>query len=462
MNSWISAEEIDVKTESSDLNSKQLLDSLARLPAPEKYWVGFSGGADSTALLQAMWECREKLPAPFQAVHFHHGLQDAADAWQDHCDSFCRERDIPFLAEKLKIDSASRSSPEEEARNCRYRAVASLLGDQEMYLTAHHSEDQAETLFLNLMRGSGIEGLAGIPVLRNLEKGWVARPLLDRNRADLEQFLSTRDIGWLTDPSNEDTAFDRNYLRQELFPLLEQRWPGLVRRLSRTARNARITASAMAIFIENQSGDLIRDRFKMPLQKLLELEPEMQSLIVRQWLRRYEISVLPETRLREFLDQLAGAQLTSQAEVQWEDWMIKRYQRDLWLHRRKPFADCPEVKWQSGMEVDLGPDSGSLHLLGKTVEIPGSWLVRGRREGDRIRMLPNGPSHRIKQFFQSAFVPPWLRSGIPLLEWDGEPVALGDWVFGYKLQNWLFENDLQYQWRPTDAVLDRVRTDCQR
>jgi tRNA(Ile)-lysidine synthase len=451
-----------VKPQQSNFGSQHLLDSLVHLPAPEKYWIGFSGGADSTALLQAIWECREKLPVPIHAVHFHHGLQDAADAWQDHCGTFCRERDIPFLSEKLDIPSGSKRSPEEESRNCRYRSVANILGDQEMYLTAHHAEDQAETLFLNLMRGSGIEGLAGIPVLRNLEKGWVARPLLDMHRVDLEQFLEARGMDWLTDPSNEDTAFDRNYLRQELFPLLEQRWPGLVRRLSRTARNARITATAMAMFIENQSGDLIRDKTKMPLQKLLELEPEMQTLIVRQWLRRHEVSVLPEIRLREFLDQLAGSQLTNQAEVQWEDWMIKRYQRDLWLHRRKPFLACPDVKWRNTMEVDLGPDSGCLRLVGDPVSIPDSWLVRARKEGDRIRLLPNGPSHKIKQFFQSAFVPPWLRSGIPVLEWDGEPVALGDWVFSHRLQNWLFENDLEFQWCPADAVLARVRTDCQR
>ena len=451
-----------MKSDPSDFNSQHVLNSLARLPAPEKYWIGFSGGADSTALLLAMWECREQLPAPIHAVHFHHGLHDEADAWADHCGSFCRERDVPFQSEKLEIVPIKRSSQEQEARNCRYRAVANILGDQHMYLTAHHAEDQAETLFLNLMRGSGIEGLAGIPVLRNLENGWVARPLLDRHRVDLERYLEARGINWLTDSSNEDTAFDRNYLRHDLFPQLEQRWPGLVRRLSRTARNARVSAAAMAIFIENQSGDLIRDKLKMPLQKLLELDPEMQTLIVRQWLRRHEVPVLPEARLREFLDQLAGSELTSQAEVQWEDWMIKRYQRDLWLHRRKPFMACPEIEWQSGMELELGPDSGCLRLVGDPVTLPGAWLVRSRKEGDRIRLLPNGPSHKIKQFFQSAFVPPWLRPGIPVLEWEGETMALGDWIICPRLANWLFENDLEYQWQPSDSVLARVRSDCQR
>jgi tRNA(Ile)-lysidine synthase len=451
-----------VNRQEADFDSPDLLDSLARLPNPKKYWVGFSGGADSTALLQAIHECRDRLDVPIHAVHFHHGLQQAADAWQEHCDAFCKARDIPLLSRKLEIDFSGRSSPEEEARNSRYRAVAEILGDAEMYLTAHHAEDQAETLFLNLMRGSGIEGLAGIPVLRNLENGWVARPLLDRSRPELERFLERRTIPWLNDPSNEDTSFDRNYLRQELFPVLEKRWPGLGKRLFRTARNARITAGAMAMFIESQSGDLIRDRLKMPLSKLLDLEPEMQTLILRQWLRRHEVPVLPEARLREFLDQLAGSRIDSRAEVQWEGWMIKRYQLDLWMHRRQPIQACPSKKWKQGRKLAIGPDSGSLRLLGEAVEVPPGWKARARQSGDRIRLLPDGPSYKLKQFFRSAMIPPWLRSGIPVLEWDGEPVALGDWVIGYRLQNWLLENGLKYQWRPSDPVLSRIRSDCQR
>lgn len=451
-----------MKSEPSVFDSRQLLNALERLPKARTYWVGFSGGADSTALLQAMWEAREQLPAPVRAIHFHHGLQASADEWQQHCSRFCQERDIPFQSERLELGQAGRSSQEEKSRNSRYRAVARVLKDKEMYLTAHHAEDQAETLFLNLMRGSGVEGLAGIPVLRNLERGWVARPLLDCRRGQLEQYLLDRDIDWLNDPSNTDTGFDRNYLRQSLFPLLEERWPGVIKRLSRTARNARITATAMAVFIESQSGDLIRDRIKMPLQKLLGLEPEMQTLIVRQWLRRHEVPVLPEARLREFLEQLAGAEPGNQAEVQWEDWMMKRYQLDIWLHRRKPFMTCPDVAWTSGMKVDLGPDLGRLLLKGKNVEIPSAWQVRSRDSRDKIRVRPEGPRRKLKQLFQSALIPPWLRPGIPVLVWDDEPVAVGDWVIAHRLQTWLYQNDLKLKWQPADPILARLRMDCQR
>ena len=116
-----------MKSTKSSFSSADLLASLARLPTPQKYWVGFSGGADSTALLQALYECRDRLPAAIHAIHFHHGLQQDADSWQDHCNSFCRERDIPFMSEKLEIEPAS-SSLEEAARDSRYRAVARVPG----------------------------------------------------------------------------------------------------------------------------------------------------------------------------------------------------------------------------------------------------------------------------------------------------------------------------------------------
>ncbi len=444
-----------------DFGNDLLLSSLGRLPAPRKYWIGFSGGADSTALLQAMCECRDHLAAPVAAVHFHHGLQPEADAWQDHCRAFCRDRQLPFTATKLEVDPSGRCSTEEAARNSRYDAVAAMLGPQEMYLTGHQAEDQAETLFLNLMRGSGVEGLAGIPELRSLGSGWVARPLLTVRRRDLEAYLAQRDIRWLTDPSNEDTAFDRNYLRQDLFPRLEQRWPGLIRRLSRTARNARITAAAMATFIESQCGNLIGDPLKMPLTELLRLEPEMQSLILRQWLRRHEAPVLPEQRLLELLAQLAAGRPDTQPEARWAGWLVKRYRSDLWLHREESCAPCPARPWRDAMQLDLGRLSGKLRLRGPARHIPSGWQARARRPGDRIRPHRDAASRELKDLFQRAAIPPWLRSAVPVLEWDGEAVALGDWFVGHRLHEWLLANRLTYHWEALDPVLLRLRSDCQ-
>ncbi len=433
---------------------------MARLPQTRVYWVGFSGGADSSALLHALYESRDKLQAPIHAVHFHHGLNPGADAWQHHCQIFCQQRDISFTSRKLEIKRTNRTSIEEEARNCRYLAIGEILQRGDIYLTAHHADDQAETLFLNLMRGSGVEGLAGIPELRNLGKGWVARPLLNTRRSELESYLNRQGVDWLEDPSNKDQSFDRNFLRNFLFPQLETRWPGVVRRLTRTSRTARITATALADFIDQHCDELLHNRHRMPLRTLLQLEPPMRALVLRQWLRRQEIPALPEVRLNEFIRQIADSTSGSQAEVRWGDWQLKLHRNLIWLQNQ----DIPALEWGKdwtvGSKMELDDSLGCLQLHGSKVTIPGGWRVASRRKGERIRLYDQGVRRKLKDLFRESAIPPWLRSSIPVLYWDGEAVAIGDWVIAQRLQNWLDAHDVEYRWEPGSPLLSDLRSAC--
>jgi tRNA(Ile)-lysidine synthase len=438
-------------------DSDTALQWIGQLPAARRYWVGFSGGADSTALLLALHSARQELRAPLAAVHFDHGLQASARQWEIHCRDFCSVRGIPYRAVSLSVRRGRRESPEEAARNARYRAVAGLLDRDEMFLTAHHAEDQAETLLLNLMRGSGPDGLAGIPRLRTLGKGWVARPLLDVSRELLRQYLAENDIPWQEDPSNEDTSYDRNYLRQELFPLLEARWPGVAGRMARTARLTRQSTNALSALIEERSGAALGDRVCLSLDFLRSFDPELRALVMRQWLRRHEVPTLPEVRLLRFLEQLEDAKSGNEAETGWSGWQLKRYRDSLWLHRREPAYECAEAPWSSGMTLQLGNDSGRYRLLGPEIPIPRGWRVGRRAAGSRLRAFSDGPSRRIKHILREAGIPPWLRLGIPVLYWDDEPVAVGDWALGHRLKEWLATNGLKLEWRPADPVLARAR-----
>ncbi len=441
-------------------NRARLLQSMARLPEARMYWVGFSGGADSSALLHALHKSRDELQAPIHAVHFHHGLNPSADDWQRHCQNFCLERDINFTSGKLEIKRSKRTSIEEESRNRRYQAIGEMLRNGDIYLTAHHADDQAETVFLNLMRGSGVEGLAGIPQLRKLGKGWVARPLLNMRKSELESYLLRHGIDWLEDPSNKDQSFDRNFLRNSLFPQLETRWPRVVRRLTRSARTARISATALADFIDIHCDELLYNQHRMPLRPFMQLEPPMRALVLRQWLRRQEIPALPEVRLNEFIKQVAGSTSSSQAEVRWAGWQIKLYGNLIWLQDQviPALESCQE--WTVGAKMELGDALGCLQLHGRKITIPDGWRVAARRKGERIRLHDQGVRRKLKDLLRESAIPPWLRSSIPVLYWDGEAVAIGDWIIAHRLQIWLDSQDVEYRWEPGSPLLSDLRSAC--
>jgi len=448
-----------VKPEVGSFAIGKLLQRLAIFPTAPRYWVGFSGGADSTALLVALNELGPDLTAEFHAVHFNHGLQTAADNWQAHCLSFCEQRNIPLHTQRLELNIAQGQSPEEQARHRRYAAVEQLLGDGEIYLTAHHADDNAETFFLNLMRGSGMDGLAAIPPLRKIGKGWVARPLLEFRRKDLEFFLRQRDIPWLQDPSNLDPTYDRNYVRNSIFPDLDKRWPGAVKRLNRTASHARDFTAVLARLLTAQHGKLMLDSHTLAIEPFICLDPELQAMLLRQWLRDLEIISPPKQRLSEFLNQLnTPLPAGKQPELRWAQQLIKRHGKALWLHEL-PCPDlCPTRLWVSGMSMDMGPDFGQIGLSGNPVVIPAGWEIGPRKKGARMMQHAGGPRRKLKELMRQCGLPPWLRAAIPVLYWQGEVAAVGDWLLSAELQRYLSDNGSVYTWQPNHPLLCKLQS----
>ena len=422
-------------------------------------WIGFSGGADSTALLVAVNELAAEMPINFLAVHFNHGLQAAATGWQDHCQSFCESRRIPFRAEQLLLKSRHGGSPEEQARQCRYTAVERLLGKGDIFLTAHHADDNAETLMLNLMRGSGVDGLAGIPQQRKMGWGWVVRPLLDFRRCDLEKFLRERGIIWLEDPSNLEQKFDRNFLRNAVFPELEKRWPGAVLRMNQTAGHARQLTTTVAKLLAGVHGSLILDDFTLALQPLRSLDTELQAVLLRQWVRDQDIITPPRRRLLEFLHQLnACAVRGTRAELRWANCMIKQHGQLLWLHRMPGPATCPARSWTGVAELDLGSEHGKLHVSGSLSTVPPGWEIGPRKESASMLLQEFGSHRKVKELMRLCGIPSWLRDSIPVLYWHGEVAAVGDWLVSPPLRKHLTELGASYRWEPHDPLLCKLQS----
>jgi tRNA(Ile)-lysidine synthase len=437
--------------------AQRLLHILNALPAVNAYVVGFSGGADSTALLHALAAIREQLDVPVSAVHVNHGLHGDAGDWQSRCEQFCERHQIPLVS--LDINPVTRSGKglEAEARHLRYAAIASQVTTGTGLLTAHHADDQAETLLLNLMRGSGVDGLAAMPDSRPFGAGLLQRPLLEFRGSELRHYLRENGIEWAEDPSNQQVEHDRNFVRHEVIPLLEQRWPGVAQRLLLTRR----AMSGARHLLEGLADAYLAQNLKHPL--VLQIAPdaaadgELFKLVVRRWIKRAGMPSVPVYRLESLFEQVRCAGAGQQASMAWESCALRCYQQRLWLLPRGDIATCPARQWPDGAsEIDLG-DVGRLAFTGRSPGGLVSGLTTAKRSSLTAASVIRGGQHKsLKNIFQAAGIPAWLRDCIPLCCHAGEVVAVGDWCLSDRFTTLMDEHGTRLVWQPRNALLQFV------
>jgi tRNA(Ile)-lysidine synthase len=221
----------------NNLCPQSLLDYLQTLPETKHYWVGYSGGVDSHVLLHLLTSIRNKIHSTVTAVHINHGISKNSDIWSEYCKQVCDHFDVTFKHIKINADCPDGDSLENWARQQRYAAFAELVRQNDILLTAHNRDDQAETVLLQLLRGSGPRGLSAMPVVKQISKGLLARPLLNYSRKEILDYANNVDLKWIDDETNDDIKYDRNYLRQIVIPVLEERWPSFSQVVSRSARH---------------------------------------------------------------------------------------------------------------------------------------------------------------------------------------------------------------------------------
>ncbi|MCP1676166.1 tRNA(Ile)-lysidine synthase [Natronocella acetinitrilica] len=400
-----------------------VLQALRELGADSVVHVGFSGGADSLALLHALSESRGAAPWELRAVHVNHHLQDAADAWEEHCQRVCDALDLPLTV--LHVYPAGDANLEARARAARYQAWAELLKPGEALVTAHHQDDQAETLLLRALRGSGVDGLAAIPASRSLGAGRLLRPLLDVPRASLRHYVAEHGLHPVEDPSNACLARDRNFLRHEILPRLQQRWPDAVGVLARLADAA---AESRRLGRDLAGVDGLPDGPVLDCTRLWALPGRRRRNLVRAWLQSLSLPPPGRQRLVQGLHDLLHAEPDRRPELRWPGGRIRRYRESLYADDGidpPPFT-APRP-WR-GEERLLLP-SGVLHTRCSSGAglragvISSGVMVGGYRPGEYCQ--PVGRPHRpVKKLLQEAGIPPWSREQWPRLRLHGEIIAI--------------------------------------
>lgn len=400
---------------------------------PPRLAVALSGGCDSMLLLDAVARLAPELGLAASAVHVHHGLSPHADAWAALCAGVCAARSLPLAVTRVAVQRRAGRSLEACARAARYAAFAAL--DVDAIALAHHADDQAETLLLQLLRGAGPHGLAAMPALRAARRGpSFVRPLLALPRAVLRGLARERGLAWAEDESNADLRLRRNYLRAQVTPRLAQAFPGYPHTLLRAAAHQADAARlADELAVEDARGALAADPVDGPTlarARLVELareRPHRARNLLRWFLRHHGLAAPPAARLEAMLAQLVGAADDARVRLVHEN-------RVLGVHRGRvvayaPVARWPERRWngEPGIELPHGrlafTTADGCGLAAERVAV-GTLTVRSRAGGERLRPGPGRPRQLLTHLFQQQGVPAWRRDAWPLLYLGEELVAV--------------------------------------
>lgn len=381
--------------------------------------VAFSGGLDSTALLHFV---ATQFPDRVLAVHIHHGLSPNADAWVEHCVQFCAQLDVEFAVREVNAKAAIGVSPEEAAREARYHALTEFVGANSCLLTAHHCDDQTETVLLQLFRGAGPKGLAAMPALAPFSEGLHYRPLLGTTRQELKSYVAHYRLAFITDESNENEKFDRNYIRHQVLPVIRQRWPSIHRTIGRVALHcAQSTDLIESVAAHDFSKCNGAHPNTLSVKGMQALEPMRQAQVIRFWFHQQQLTLPSTVQLEQIITQFIHSAIDKQPYMVIGTTELRRFADDIFcLPVLVEFDPCEKLLWHTDQELML---PGGLGILSKAhcahPNLPVEVMVCFRQGGERGKLVGRDHTHTLKKLFQQWGVPPWLRDRIPLL-YDGE------------------------------------------
>ena len=462
---------------------------VAVLPAGSSILLGLSGGMDSVVLLHILHQISPQRSWLLSALHVHHGISPKADAWAAFCSDLCARLDVPLRVERVDITPLRHMGIEAAARELRHAALTAQPVD---YIAlAHHQDDQAETLLLQLLRGAGVKGAAAMPLVKlvaaptpfpskvtndlaavagqtsqmassfiregggesGIPSGFILRPLLDVSRAELVAYAKQHELAWVEDESNADDSYPRNFLRQRVMPLLMQRFPACSETLARSAQHFAEASELLDQLAQlDTQGAMQGDT--LDVSCLRRLDTVRAKNLLRFFIASRGAPMPGSARLQEMLHQLCDARADAAPCVAFGAWEVRRYQGRVYVFPTLAHPDTTwQVQWNGESELALPQLGGTLHFescAGQGLSLKkleqGVVMVRLRQGAERMQPDARRPVRSLKNLLQEHEVPPWRRDSLPLLFCDDELAAVPGLGVACAYQATLHERGVQLRW----------------
>lgn len=376
-----------------------------------EYWVAYSGGLDSHVLLHALCQLQNKHSFRLNAIHINHQLQSESSDWVQHCRRQCKLLGVDCEVLNVDASAGQRQSPEDAARIARYRAIQDTMPEDAVLLTGHHQTDQAETLLLQLMRGSGLAGLAAMPETKSIDGLQHERPLLNCPHHEFLHYAEAQQLHWIEDPSNQDLSIRRNFIRHEILPSLETQWSGANALISKSADYLADALQLQESLLDDLLSKILLTPDCMPLDQLMTLPQVQQRHCLRHWYLSLGLPRPPESLLKQIFNDVIQTREDAQPRIQFAGSQLLKSKHKLLLlpDWQPPEAETIDVK--SNTKVDR--DAFSLDLVIDT-ELEGA-NIRCQLGDYSASIDLRGQERALKKFYKEIGLAMVLRSVMPLI-----------------------------------------------
>ncbi|WP_457913924.1 tRNA lysidine(34) synthetase TilS [Candidatus Gillettellia adelgis] len=410
------------------MKSDQLITHvLNELGMHRQLLLAFSGGLDSTVLLHLLVQLRHQHPElQLRAIYIHHGLHASSDAWANSCQKQCVAWQVPLTIQYVQVDLRC-GGIEAAARTARYTVFAKTLKAREVLVTAQHLDDQSETFLLALKRGSGPAGLSSMSMYSSVNNYVLLRPLLSCARIQLEAYAQQHNLFWINDDSNQDTRFDRNFLRRNVLPLLKQRWPHFASAVARSAHLCAVQEQLLEELSAEKLDALLAPDNSLEVKSLFRYSEACRFLLLRHWISRYNVTLPSYLQLQRLWDEVILSRADATPRLQLGSYQIRRFRGRLYLLSLMASLHNIRLNWSRIAPLIL-PDG-----LGILISDTGDICLRPPKPEEKVsirfcargyvRIVGRTYARPMKKLWQELSIPPWLRKRTPLIYYNDQLIA---------------------------------------